>query len=94
VVTQKTQKSKTKSRKNKSTNSTLKAPRKDPKVVVDLPTLESNLDALKNLMNQLQEERKHSWISEKKRLSITERFHSVKKKHDLLRDQIERMKRG
>jgi len=86
-------KRKTKEIARNSTSSPVKSPRVDSVEIVDLPTLQRELDALKTLMIQLQEERKKSWLAEKKRHSITEHFHSVKKKHDLLWAKIERLKR-
>lgn len=65
----------------------------EPVEVVDLPTLQRELDTLETLMIELQEERKKSWLPEKRRRSITERFHSVKKKRELLWAKIEKLKR-
>jgi hypothetical protein len=59
---------------------------------VDLPTLQKELDTLETLMVELQEERKKSWLSDKKKRSITERFHNVKKKRDLLWAKLESLK--
>lgn len=66
----------------------------EPIEAADLHTLEKELDTLETLMTELQKERKKSWLSEKKKRSITERFHSVKKKRDLLWAKLERIKRN
>lgn len=60
------------------------SPRKRSIEVVDLPTLQRDLDAIEALIIELQEERRKSWISEKMRRSITDRLHGVKKKRDLI----------
>lgn len=64
----------------------------DPIEIVDLPKLQQEIERLDALMTQLSDEREWSWISEKKRHAVTERYHSVKKKRDQLWLRIERLK--
>ena len=45
------------------------------------------LEKLEALMSELLEERRKPWYSEKKKQAITERYHSVKKKHAALRNK-------
>ena len=47
-------------------------------------SLTEKLEELEALMEELREERTKPWHSERKKQAITERYHSVKKKHDAL----------
>ncbi|MDG3039832.1 hypothetical protein [Roseicyclus marinus] len=49
---------------------------------LNLESLREEVDKLRVIMDAYQDERNKPWISEKRRQVITQRFHSVKKKHD------------
>ena len=52
-----------------------------------IPSLEE-MSGLKDLMQQLLEDREKSWFSERKKNAITERYHSVKKRYDKISNKI------
>lgn len=50
--------------------------------------LAQQLEELASLLEELKEERKRPWHSDRKKEAITERYHSIRKKYDLLRKEL------